>query len=638
MPRLCLLIVSITAFISCAHAEERIETMIVTASRLPMPLDHVAASISVIDEREIDVSSSIVISDLLRTIPGLSISQSGGLGTATQVRTRGGEANQTLVLIDGIEVNDPAIGSEFDFAHLLTRGIEQIEVLRGPQSSLWGSDALGGVISVTTKRPTGPLRIDALAEGGSFGTRTASIGLGAAQERYSFAVHGSYLDTDGTNIAQRGTEDDGYDNATLSLTADFTPFDRMRMDMAYRHVRANTEFDPAPFPDFVPVDGDRKSKITQDYARMTLRWDTHPWTHSLEASLLDTENENFADGTRSSATEGERKKLTYQLSRKLTTRNSDHTLVFALEHEIEGFSQRGNASAFGDPNQRQSATSTGAIGEYRVTLGEELFLSFAGRFDDNDEFGNAHSWRITAARELAAAHMRLHANVGTGTKNPTFIERFGFTPDTFIGNPKLDPESSLGAEAGIRKGFLDGGGNVDLTVFYERLDDEIDGFFFDPGLGGFTAVNRDDKSRRRGLELSFVLEPISSIVVRGGYAFVDATQSGADGKSAREIRRPRHSGYVTLLLSVLDDRLDVYTSYSHVGARIDDDFATFPATRVQLDDYALVRIAASYAVSERISVFARVENVLDQGYQDVFGFDTPGFGAYAGIRVNTLGR
>lgn len=631
MPIRQFLIVLFCASISYTHAQERVETMVVTASRLPVPLERVAGSISLIDEREIAASTSLVLSDLLRTVPALSISQSGGLGANSQVRARGGEANHILVLIDGIEVNDPASGSEFDFAHLLTRGIEQIEVLRGPQSSLWGSDALGGVISVTTVRPTGPLSLDALAEGGSFGTKSASFGIGGERERLSFAVHGSYLETGGTNISEQGTEDDGYDNATLSFTADFTPFDGMTTDLAYRHVRADSEFDPAPFPNFVPVDGDRHSEVTQNYARLTLKWDTLPWSHLLEASLLDTDNDSFSDGSRSSSSAGERRKLSYQLSRKL----SEHTLIFAVEHEIEEFSQRGAASFFGDPNQRQKATSTGAIGEYRVNLGEATSLSIAGRFDRNDEFENAHSWRINAARELGVANVRLHANVGTGTKNPTFIERFGFTPDTFFGNPQLDPESSLGGEAGVATAFLDGRGSADLVFFYERLTDEINGFFFDPALGGFTAVNRNNESRRRGVELSFLLEPTPAIVIRGGYAFVDATQPGAGGQSDREIRRPRHSGYLTVLVSALAGRLDLYTSYSHVGARGDDDFATFPATRVRLDDYALMRLAANYRVSDRLSLFARLENVLDQNYQDVFGFDTPGLGAYGGIRLTT---
>lgn len=626
------------AYTACACAEERIETMIVTASRLPLTPDRVAASISLIDEPEIDASASLVLSDLLRTVPALSISQSGGLGSATQVRLRGGEGNQTLVLIDGIEANDPAIGSEFDFAHLLTRGIEHVEVLRGPQSALWGSDALSGVISVTTARPEGPLHLDALAEGGSFGTGNASVAAGAAHERYSFAFNGSYLTSRGTNVAQHGGEDEGYDNTTLNLTGDVTPFEPMTVDFAYRHVRATSEFDPTPFPDFVPVDGDRRSKIQQNYARATVRWKTARWRHAVAATLLDTDNDNFADKSRSSTTAGGRRKLSYQLSRELTRGSSEHLLVFAVEREVEEFTQRGDASVFGDPNQNQNAASSGMIGEYRFDLPDTLSLSVSGRYDRNDAFGNAGSWHVAALRDLNAINASLHASAGTGVKNPTFIERYGFTPDTFIGNPNLDPERSLGAEVGIRRSFPAQHGSADLTVFYERLRDEINGFFFDQDLGGFTAVNRNDDSHRRGLELSFSLQPIPALALRGGYALVDATQPGADGNMEREIRRPRQSGYLTMLYRALASRLELYVSYAHMGARTDENFGTVPATRVKLDAYALVRVAATYAVSEHVSAFTRLENVLDSNYEDVYGFRTPGFGAYAGVRVTTMGH
>ncbi|MEJ2132888.1 MAG: TonB-dependent receptor, partial [Gammaproteobacteria bacterium] len=405
------------------------------------------------------------------------------------MRSRGAEANQTLVLIDGIEVNDPALGSEFDFAHLLTRGIGRVEILRGPQSSLWGSDALGGVISVTTARPVGPLSFDASAEGGSFGTRSAGLALGAARDRYRYAINGDYVKTGGTNVARRGGEDDGYDNGTLSFTAELTPTQPLALDVAYRHVHANSEFDPAPFPDFVPQDGDRESKITQDYARATLAWNSHRWSHSLAASFLDTDNENFADGTRTTKIAGARKKLTYQLHGELGTATREHAFTFAFERETEEFRQRGAVSVFGNPNPDQEATGTAFAGEYRLQAAERWFLSLAGRYDHNDAFQNAHTWRVAAARSLNR-DVRVHASVSTGIKNPTFVERFGFTPDTFIGNPALDPERSLGAEAGIRKSFREERLNTELVFFYEQLEDEINGFFFEPSLGGFTAINR----------------------------------------------------------------------------------------------------------------------------------------------------
>ncbi len=627
-----------------AHSEDihNLKDMLVTASRTPLSSNQTGSSFTIIDSDQIAQSQAVHVSDLLRSVPGIAVSRSGGIGAQTSIRLRGAEADQTLVLIDGIEANDPGQGSGYDFAHLLTSDVERIEIIRGPQSSLWGSDAMAGVINIITKEAGNGRQVTGDLEGGSFTTGRAAAGFSERSGNHHIAINANFLRSDGTNVAEQGDEDDAYRNATLNLKAGLNPLDNLELSLVARHTKAEKEFDPAPFPAFVPADGDRESESSRAYALAKAKLDlfSGTWQHIISAAITDTNNENFADGIESSSTEGEKRKFSYQTNVFFDTptfADASHTLTFAFENESEDFKQRGTPSFFGDPNQDQDFTNNSYIVEYRLGLWEQLFLSASARHDANDLFDNATTYRGSAAYNIPNTGTTLRGTYGTAVKNPSFTDRFGFTPDTFFGNPNIKPEESKGWEIGFDQRLLDDRVLVSMTLFRDRLEDEINGFFFDPtlgGFGGFTAVNIDGKSEREGVEFAVQAEITSNLNLSGSYTYVDSTQDDGAGNQIREIRRPEHTASLNANYRFMDDKANVNLGIDYTGEQNDSDFSTFPATAVILDDYVLVNMASEYALNRSFSLFGRIENLLDEDYRDVFGFDTPSIAAYAGVRVN----
>ena len=624
---------------SVLAVDEALENVVVTASRVPVPLKAVGGSITVIGAEELENRQPNFIGDVLQSVPGVDVSRSGGVGGFTQLRVRGAEANQLLVLIDGVEVNDATLGSEFDFAHLLNGEIERIEVLRGAQSGIWGADALAGVINVISKEGSGPPRVHGFAEAGSFGTVASGGSVSGGGDRYHFSLHGRYINSDGINNAQTGDEEDGYENGSVSFRGGYRPHELVEFSGYVRHVASEREFDPAPFPVSVPVDGDRITDAEQTYARLQTSVELFDgrWLHRLGASLTDTENANIFDGVEDTSNAGRKFRLDYQTSIHIDTpgfADAEHTLTFAMDREIEDFLQRGTPSLFGDPNQDQSVASHGYAVEYRVALWGRLFLSGAVRRDDNNDFANSTTGRGTAAYTHLQTDTKVHFSYGTGVKNPTFTERFGFTPDTFIGNAGLSPEQSEGWEVGIRQALFDARLIVSAVYFDEELQNEINGFVFDPTIppfGGLTAANIDGISERTGFELGFTAELLDSLDFAASYTNLDATQQNALGNQVREIRRPEDVASFNLNYRFLDDRANVNINVDHTGDILDTDFSTF--TPVILDSFTLLDVSARYQLSNRVGVYARVENLLDDDYQEVFGFNTSGIAAFAGIKV-----
>ena len=617
-----------------AHAGEQLNLITVTASRTATSTKEVGSSISVINEKDINQRQVSFVSELLRDVPGTAVSQNGGAGSFTQLRLRGAESNQTLVLIDGIEANDIGRGAEFDFANLLTCGIERIEVLRGPQSSLWGSDALAGVVNVQTKQGEGPLNIESTFSGGRFDTYQNCTGVNVGNHNHSFSMYGAYLDTNGTNTSELGSEDDGYRNGTLSFRYDLTAFDNLQIDLAGRHIDATVETDPGS----PPVDGNRETETIQNYLRVNTLLDTFDgaWAHQFGVGITDTDNENFADRIETSSTKGEKLKLDYQSNVYFSTpelADSEHVLTFVFERERERFEQTGTPSFFGDPNQRQKIYNTGYVGEYRIGFADQIFLAASVRHDDNDEFKDRTTHRFSLSYAPDSVSTQFHAAYGTGIKNPTFTERFGFTPDTFIGNPDIKPEKSTGWEAGLSHNFGDRI-SVGATYFEEELEDEINGFFFDPNLGAFTAINLEGNSNRKGVELNFNAYAAENLTLQGSYTYVESKEPNGTGKTS-EIRRPKNVASLIGNYRFLAGKANVNLRINYTDDQFDNDFSSFPAQRVELHDYTLVNLAGEYQLNKHVVLEGRIENIFDKEYQDVFGFETQGINAHLGIKFLT---
>jgi len=630
--------------------DETADTIIVTASRIPVPLVAAGSSVSVIDREQIEARQSIFAADILQDVPGVAVSQSGGIGSITQIRVRGAEANQVLVLIDGIEANDPAGNDEFAFQHLTTWDVERIEVVRGPQSALWGSDALAGVVNVITRPPTEEFSAGGFAEAGAYDTYSAGGRLSGRVLGARAGLSVSRVDSGGSNNSRFGDEADGYENTTAALTLTGSPSDSIDLHFVGRYTDTTKAFDGTDFVTGLPADTGDESDVGLGYFRAggTLRLLDGRWIQSLRTAWTTTDAENTGDFGSTGSTAADKYGVYYQTTWQISPGAADgngNSVTLALDHERQEFSQRGDVIVIDpddpaqdlNPNQDQDLDNTAAVLELLLSPFDRMSLSVSGRYDDNSDFADVGTYRATAAWTAASTGTRLHASYGTGQKAPTFIERFGFFPGQFVGNADLKPETSLGWEAGAEQPLWNDRLRISATYFRETLDNEIDGFAFDPDTFLFTAKNLDGQSVRRGVEIGAVARVSDTLRFSGSYTYVDATQPDpVSGEDTREIRRPRHSASLNGDWRFLAGKAGLNVNLSYVGDQEDFFYEVTPpfGTRdVTLDAYYLASVAASYQLTARTSVYGRVENLLNEDYENVYGYNTPGIGAYAGIRV-----
>lgn len=609
-----------------------IESITITASRTPLPLEQTGSSVTIISKEELRRRNAISLADILRDVPGFAVNRSGPQGSITQIRIRGSEANHVLVMIDGIEVNDPAQGSEFNFAHLQASDIERVEIVRGPQSALWGSDAVAGVVNVITQQEQIEPSADLAIEAGSFGTQRAQLNLGGGFDRFQIGFSGDYLNSDGTNISSSGGEEDAYSNSTLSLNVLYEATDDIAIGLNLRDTDAENDFDGTDFfSSGLPIDADYRTETDLAYSQFLINANSleGQLRHRFTANSTDTESRNFTGSALSNDFLAQKKQYSYQLS--FSPINTDQTFSLVLERERTDYQQRGQGSFWGDPNQNRSTLTKSVATEYLIHI-DALTLSASARIDNNDEFDNATSWRLTAAYNFPNISMKLHASIGESIKNPTFTDRFGYFTN-FLGNPDLTPEQSQSWEFGIHQPFLNDRISLSATYFHAKLQDEINGFWYSPSLGTFTSTNIKGSSKRQGTELEIKWKATDNFDSSLTYTYLDSTEETA-GKQIDELRRPRHIGALNLNYN-WEQKANLNLAVQYNGKQYDNFYPPYPPyqERVQLDAYTLVNLSFSYEISDDISISSRLENLLDKDYEEVYGFQPSGLAAYVGMKI-----
>ncbi|MCI0733591.1 MAG: TonB-dependent receptor plug domain-containing protein, partial [Methylococcaceae bacterium] len=397
---------------------DTLPAMVVTAHLVPGRLDQTGSAVTVITAEQIEQQKVIYVSDILRTVPGLAVNRQGSFGSFTQVRIRGAEGNQTLVRLDGIEVNDPSGGSEYDFGNLLAADIERIEILRGPQSALYGSDGIGGVINIISKRGKKGLRPTFIAEGGSFDTYRVGGGLsGGTGDRFDFSGGADYFSSEGISSADADNgngERDANRNLTAYVNSNFRPLDNLEFGLTGRLIHNQQDLD-----DFgtVAFDANDSTKGEHYYGRIFGQLNLFEetgwinWEHIGSAGYSENQRDNF--GSFQSEFDGKRSQYYYQTNLLIDTPDlaeSHHTLTFKLEHERDTVNA---SSAFS--NVDRSVGTTSYIGEYQLAMLERLSLSGSVRYDNNDNlFDDQTTYRTTFSYLLKETGSRLHASWGTG--------------------------------------------------------------------------------------------------------------------------------------------------------------------------------------------------------------------------------
>jgi vitamin B12 transporter len=603
-----------------------------------VPAYTVGNAVTVVTGEELRARQIRYAAEALRSLPGVSVSRSGGFGNLTQVRIRGAEGNHTLVLIDGIEANNTADG-EFDFSNLSADDIERIEIIRGPMSGLYGSNAVGGVINIITRRGQGPLTLTVRTEGDSMGTTDVAGRVAVGNDKAHLSVSYQVRETAGYNISPVGDENDGSRLGTFTMRAGATLLPGVTLDFTVRKSDKQADRDGfgGPAGTLATAIDDRSTLDHRVFlAGGNLRWDMlgGALTHELRINhnstiTADTDRSFFASFSRNIS---EAEKYAYLTTYRLNMPAlwMKHAFTGRVEKEDERFTPFGD---FADGLERARGRMA-YTGEWRGDFADRLFLTAGIRRDDNDNFQDFTTWRAAASLVLKELHMRPHASVGTAVKLPTMYEQFG-TSLFFVPNPALTPEESFGWDAGVEFTFFKGVAILDVTYFNSDLTNKINGTALGPRPGTFTSVNLPGESTREGVEVAARFKLTREITLGGAYTYTDARNP--DGE--RELRRPPHAGKVDLAYDFMGGRGTATIGAIYNGRQEDLAFAMpffFPTERVPLDAYWLLNATASYKITPAVEVFGRVENLLDRHYQEVYGYEAPPIAAYAGIKL-TLG-
>jgi vitamin B12 transporter len=569
-------------------------------------------------------------SDALRSLPGVSVSRSGGLGSITQVRIRGAEAPHTLVLIDGIEANTTADG-EFDFSNLSAEDLERIEIIRGPLSSLYGSNALGGVINIVTRSGRGPLTLSVRSELGSLRTRDLSARLSGGNDSAHIAISQHWRASDGFNVAPEGGERDGSRLSSFAMKGGVRMLEGLTLDFTLRYIDKFSDRDAFGGAGPLATAVDDRSVLDHRIflGGANLRWDMLDGrlTHEFRASRNETvtADDDVLFGTFRNVSEAN--KAAYHATYRLDTPAiwGKHSVSALVAHEAEQFTSKGSFSS-GDGERSQIAFA----GEWRGALADRLFLTAGVRHDDNNNFQDFTTWRLAASLKVPEFNVRPHASVGTAVKLPTMFEQFG-TTSMFVPNANLQPEESFGWDVGLEFAFLRGKATLDVTYFNADLTNKIFGTAPGPIPGTITSVNLPGESARQGIEVAARLMLTRDLSLGAAYTFTDARD--ADGK--REIRRPPHAARADLGYTFAGGRGAANLAVVYNGDTNDLAFELpfFNQQRVVLDRYWLVNASVSYKLQPGVEVFGRVENLFDERYQEVFGFEAAPITAFAGIKL-----
>lgn len=597
---------------SASDAQAPIERISILGSRTAIAQSQLAAASYQFSEAQIQASGHLYLSDLIRSLPSISLTQSGSTGGLTEIRLRGAESNHLVIMIDGVVVNDEGQGGLVDLAHITTDSIAHIELLQGPQSALWGSGAIAGVLNISTKA-AGASSHSVSVELGNQSHQSVAANIGGQSDTVDYRFSLQHTDTDGDNIAREGDEDDGYQNTTLTAKLNWQAF-----GLSVRAVDFENEFDGTDFVSTgLPMDTDDVTKGQQFFTK--LDWQqaaqNSDWRYNAQLQYSRNQSENFSAGLSTAETTGQKTRAVAWANYSTST---DAQLNLGLEWVDDDFEQKGPIG-FGDPNQTQSMQTAAVFADTHYSLSKMTILNASARWDDNSDFDDQASYRI-GPRFMLSDTFSTFVSYGKATRNPTFTERFGFFPNSFIGNPNLKPETAKTLEAGLTA-QLNEQGSLQLNWYETELENEINGFVFDSTQGMFTAANSQNESRREGLELVFN-QGFKDWSVLAQYSYLDAEEKSDSQNPITELRRANHNGAVLLSYTPVNSQHSGSLSFDYTGSRFDQFFPPFPqpSQRVKLKAYWLISASWQYRLSDSASIQLSANNLFDEDYEDVVGF------------------
>lgn len=605
------------------ETKESDQTVVITATRTETSLEQVGSSISVIDKGLLENRQSVVVPDALQFEPGVDIRRGGGLGGQTSIFMRGTNSNHTKILLDGIDISDPSAANAIAPLELLfTTGLDRVEVLRGPQSSLYGSDAIGGVVNMLTARGSGPLSIAYTQEFGSYRTTLERLSARGGDGFFHYNLNATRMDSQSISAQDNNTEDDPFRATALLTRFGFTPTDEFSVDFFVHGIESENEFDG--FGEFERNQTDAERLFLKAQPQLILLDGT--WVSTLNLSYtyhdrrtLDPFTNFFAPPPVINAMPrftGRTFEVDWQNDIELTD-NQLLTTGFVYRNERgESFDPSGTYSPFDDGRNQYSYYL-----QDQVSLTDRLTVTPGFRVDHFDDFGTKTTYRVAGAYHHKETDTVLRSSVGTGFNAPAFNQLAGFG-----GNPDLRPEESIGFDVGVEQHLFDRRFTAGATYFHNEVENLIT-FAFPPGLN----VNIEEGTARGG-EFFFALKPAENLTTRVSYTYTDteagqtvAFSSLALGEGARLLRRPLHKAAWDVIYDFWDKRANVTFSLLYVGER--DDFGGAIG-----EAYTVANLAGSLRIRDNFTLLGRIENLFDENYQDVVGFNSPGLGIFGGFK------
>ncbi|MFW2542494.1 TonB-dependent receptor plug domain-containing protein [Primorskyibacter sp. 2E107] len=613
--RLSASVLTLAASAGFALAEVDLGTITLYSNQLPIALEDSGSTVEVIDKEDLETAPTTSLADFLATVPGVTVSSNGGVGAQSNIRIRGLDGAYVPVLINGIDVTDPSsTATSFNWGVLPMGAIDRIEVLKGSQSAVYGSEAIGGVINITTLDPDAEpgTRGTWGVEMGGNATKAGNFGVAHTGERGGIAFTGSHLQTSGISASAAGSEEDGYSGTQLTLEGYYDATENLRLGGSLLLIEAKGEFDPFGGDGVAPFDQEYTSQTKA--MRFYAQFDLGAVSNELSYTNLTNERTSTSSG-RTDPFQGTRKVLAYKGA---WTPNESLSISFGADNTREGFRTTEEEYLY-DPitfaflGSRLLSTSeeietTGVFAEATYRPYDALSVTGSIRHDTHSSFGGFTSGRVALAYDFGNQTI-LRASAANGFRAPSLYQLHS----QLYGNASLEEERSRSYELGLEKGYANGFARA--TLFYTEIDDLI-GFVG----SGYTQIN--GTSVTQGLELSGEYNATDRITLFGNYTFSDTEDPNGNPLP----RTPRHDITLGLTADLTDD-LSMGLSIQHLADRPQDGF---PAR--DMDDYTLVNASVSYDIAPQTEMYLRVENLTDEKYQTAADYNALGRTAFFGVR------
>ena len=593
------------------------ETVIVSATRIATPVEQVASSATVVTAADIAAQGKQTLNDVLRSVPGLNIVQTGGAGGQTSLFMRGTNSNHVKVLVDGMDVTDPSNNEAFNFATYLAGDAERVEVLRGAQSGLYGSDAIGGVINIITQPGSGPLRLRGKIEGGAFSTFNQSASVSGSADGFSYFAGIQHLHVGATPVTPpallapgQRLNPDYNDNVTGSAKLGYAFADNFDIGFSGRIIASTLRNTGDDFLTGFPATRRSVARTNDYYGRGTAHLVLFDGMLDQTLGFSFTHFHSTSTGASgfTSTFSGQRSKLDYQGNIAL---GEGQTLVIGADHERESISL---------PISAAVATDGGFL-ELQSSLGN-FNNAVNVRYDSHQRFGGYTTFRIAPSYLIEATGTRLKASFGTGFKAPTISQLFqNFPAFFFFANPNLKPETSIGYDAGFEQAVGETF-SFGATGYYNNIKNLID------NNATFSSYANVGKAVTQGVEAFAAAKVSDDVSLRLDYTYTDAHNAILNQAL---LRRPKHKLTLDARWQAMDELL-LDANLTYVGSWVDGS-RDFSIPRLSAPGYTLVNLAATYQLDEHFAFTGRLTNLLDQQYQNPTGFQAPGIGWYLGIQI-----